>query len=481
MISTHVITYAQNATPVNEKFWASLKVYQKERDATLNVMLGRYRNPTSHWSKTARENERWAPEVMPFAVGKWVPVRKAGKLVKGEDGKRAMRFAAGRRKLCAGLEVLGDISIQPTAVRPLSTLEVFTGEGSAIFGHAKRALEVVPTGTRTPRVMWTTTSCTVPNYTDSKAGKKGKAHHVIGALVVEVDNDTGKFWARHITANWRTGEFTDLDRVYGPEGSREAPRALGITLGDYHAGREDEAVLGATERLCNLLRPRHVVLHDLLDFYSRNHHEKTLRARYRTHHLSVRQEVINATAAANRVAGWRGVGEVNIIRSNHDEHLEKWLEECKPAEDPRNAPYYFQLWAAAFDYQLAHGSFPDLFAMEAKRIGIVKKVLFLARNESLRIGKVEHGFHGDKGNGGSRGNNRAYTKFGVRVTKGHDHTPCIMDNVFSAGVTACLDHGYNLLPSTWLNAHVVQYADGKRTIVIIIDGRFGGGDATCES
>ena len=64
----------------------------------------------------------------------------------------------------------------------------------------------------------------------------------------------------------------------------------------------------------------------------------------------------------------------------------------------------------------------------------------------------------------------------MKVTKGHDHTPCIMDGVYSAGVTAQLDHGYNLLPSTWMNAHVVQYADGKRCIIIIMNGRYSGED-----
>lgn len=470
-----IITWAQNATPVNGAFFASLLHYAEINKAELLVIPGRYRNPTSQWTEKQAKNEWWDSLLDPYLMGRMAVAKdEDGVAIKSKDGKRKLRrMEPGVKKLCKGLTVHGDISIQPTAVRPLSQLEVYTAENSAVFGHPKRALEVVPTGTRTPRVMWTTTSCTVPNYTKSKAGKRGKAHHVLGALVVEVDGD--KYWCRHITADWRTGEFTDLATVYGPAGSREAPQALSLTLGDYHAGREDEAVLAATERLCTLVRPRHLVLHDVLDFYTRNHHEKSLRAKFDRHHLFVEREIDKAAEALNRVAGW-SVGKVHVVRSNHDEHLERWLEECKPHEDPRNARYYYQLWARAFDARFEKGSFPDLFAMEMRRLKVNRKVRFLTRNQSLRIGNVEGGFHGDKGNGGSRGSDLSYTKLGVRVTKGHSHTPRIIDNVFSAGVKAVLDHGYNTLPTTWMNADVLQYADGKRTVIIFVDGRFSGGD-----
>jgi len=35
-----------------------------------------------------------------------------------------------------------------------------------------------------------------------------------------------------------------------------------------------------------------------------------------------------------------------------------------------------------------------------------------------------------------------------------------------------LDMGYNRRPSTWLNAHCVLHADGRRQMIIVIKGRF---------
>lgn len=464
----YLITAAQNNTPTHAGFFAAMQSYAKANDAEIVVVPFRYRNATSKWTEKQAENDFWAEELAPYMQGRYGYMR-SGK------GARLRIFKPLRRPLGKNLTLMTDVSIQPTAHNPLSGMEVFAGASNVIFGHAKRALQVVPTGTRQPRVMWTTSACTVANYTDTKAGKRGKEHHVIGALVVEVE-DNGIFFARHVSAN-RDGSFTDLAFRYTAEGVSVAPRAASLTLGDYHSGREDEGVLGATERLVELVRPKYILVHDLFDGQARNHHEKSGRARFRARFDTVRVEVTHAVGSLNRVAGWGGGNhKVVVVRSNHDEHLERWAEEFKPNEDPVNVPYWHELRAREFAYQIEHGHFPDLFALEAERLGVSKQVRFLKRNESFRLLGVEGGFHGDFGNGGSRGNTKAYTKLGVKVTKGHDHTPAIMDGVYSVGVTAQLDHGYNKLPSTWMHAHVLLLADGKRQLLIVVDDRTHAGD-----
>lgn len=473
MSKRFIVTYAQNATPVNEKFFASLQTYMQHNNAELIVIPGRYKNPTSTFAKHDANAEWWDERLSPYILGRMVEIKKRnarGKVVT----KNVMR--PGRRRLCEGLTVLGDISVQPTASNPLSRFEVHAGESSCIVGHPKRALQVVPTSTRYPRVMWSTTACTRPNYTDSKAGKVGAVHHVIGAVVVEVEK-SGLFHVRHISANWRTGVFTDLDTTYTPSGAQPAAQAETLALGDYHDGREDRTVLKATVELFEQLRPKALVLHDFFDMHTRNHHSKDKpRVKFNNFSKQVEHEVEHAVKSLNWVAGWGdGKHQTIVVRSNHDEALERWLEEHEDRLDPINAPYYHDLWARAYALRKQQGYWSDLFPMEAARLGIEGNVRFLRRNESFLVKGVEHGFHGDKGVNGARGHNRSYNKLGVKVTKGHDHTPGILDGVYSVGVTATLDHGYNLLPSTWMNAHVVQYADGKRAVIIIQQGRYTAG------
>jgi len=446
-MKTYLVTYAQSCTKIHPKFWASVKRFESCNDAELLVIPGRYKNPTQR--NEGADDEWWDETVTPYLCGQ-------------------------RRRLCPNLVVFGDISIQPTATHPLTGFEVFVGKNSGIFGHTKRALEVVPTGNRQPRVLWSTSACTQPNYSRSKAGSKGKENHVIGAVVVEVD-DAGLYFVRHVTAA-RDGSFIDLETRYAPDGVFEAPPATSIVLGDYHAGREDEDVLAATERLVREVRPKNIVLHDLLDFDTRNHHHaKSRRERYKRRFDTVESEVEHAVAALWRVQAWHPTAKVRVVRSNHDEAFEQWLETTDITADTVNAPYYHEVWAR-MHRGYRDGRFPDAFAMEAARIGAPPGTRFLGLNEELMLGDVEHGRHGHKGVGGTRGTPRAYAKLGVKVSTGHTHVARISDGAFTAGLTAQLDHGYNDLPSGWVHAHILQYADGKRTIVIIVRGKYKGDD-----
>ena len=443
---SYIVTWAQSATRVHKVFWASLQSFVRHNQAELIVVGGRYRNPTSKAEASRSGDEVWADEVMPYLVRK-------------------------RRVLAPSLRLYADISIQPTAGRPLSGFEVFLGSMSGVFGHPKRAFEVVPTSTRQPRAMWTTGACTVRHYSDSKAGKKGSAHHVLGALVVEVDDD-GIYFARHVTAA-KDGSFTDLGDVYSPAGVSRAPRALSVTLGDIHVGMEDDAVLEASEALVRQARPKHLVLHDVLDFDARSHHRARSRDRYGRRFDQVEYEVAAAMTALNRFATW-GADQVDVVASNHHEHLRRWLDEHRSDQDPVNTPYWHRLWAACYEAYAKTGEWPDEFALEAQRLGCDKRIKFLSRGSSLKLAGVEHGQHGDSGVNGSRGSIAGLSRLGCKLTIGHSHTPGIRDGVFQVGVSGRLDMGYNSLPSTWLHAHVVLHADGKRQLVVITKGRFKG-------
>src|SRR5687767_11990082 len=59
-----------------------------------------------------------------------------------------------------------------------------------------------------------------------------------------------------------------------------------------------------------------------------------------------------------------------------------------------------------------------------------------------------------------------------RLKNCQTRSPGVLDGNFRAGVSAQIDHGYNVLPSTWVQAHVLQYGDGKRTLIVMVDGRF---------
>jgi hypothetical protein len=443
---TYIITWAQNGTPVHAGFLASCKRFCEATSGELIVVAGRYNNPTSIWTKEQEKGEWWYDHVKPY-----------------------LTFVD--RKLAPNLMLYAGHRTQPTAKRPLTSLEVFVGKHSAIIGHPKRALETIPTATRMPRLLLTTSACTVPNYTDSRAGQHGRAHHVIGAVVVEI-GPRGQYYVRHVTAI-KDGSFTDLEWVYTPKGVHRAPRAKAVSLGDLHSGREDKPALRATHSLLGRLRPENIAYHDVLDFYTRNKHNRSLKDLYGTARLLVEDEVKHAHADICGFAARYPRATHHLVRSNHDEQLDQWLDRHVPHADPANAPFYFRLWGLLFSGgPKQRKDFPDAFARVCEEWGLPKNVHFLRKNERLRIGSVEYSFHGHQGAKGARAGKYTYANLGCKTVTGHTHSPSIRDGNFTAGVTAQLDHGYNDLPTDWLHAHVVHYADDKRTLITIIDGRY---------
>lgn len=447
----YVVTYAQNATPVDDNFLASLLVYCKARGGELVVIPGRYRNPTSRWTQHNESDEWWDPRIAPYVY-------------------------RGQLEIAPTLIAYGNVPIQPTAVTPLSGLEACCGAASAIFGHPKIQLTTIPgEDTDSARVMTTTGAVTVPNYTDSKAGWKGDLHHVTGACVVEVDGDD--WHLRQINAD-ASGAFYDLDRHYSPDGVEAAPPALGLVLGDVHVAQVDpdvvEATLRAPDSMAATLRPRQVVYHDLLDFRARNHHEiKNPDGRYQRAvgdlPDSVEAEVLEAIAFLDATPD--GCDPI-VVPSNHDEAFDRWLREADPNVDPVNARFYHDTRASVLGEYDRTGVWPSALALVYRLRG-GGRARFIDRSEPFKIAGIACNFHGDKGPGGSRGTIAGYAKLGVKTIIGHGHGPGIRDGCTQVGVSGQLNMGYNAgAPSSWAHAHCVIYANGKRSLIFIKRGRW---------
>lgn len=439
----YVVTWAQNATPVHTSFFETLKVYCKENKAELIVIPGRYKNPTSIWSREQQSDERWEKELHPYLISK-------------------------RVQLTEDLVIYSDISIQPTAIRPLSGMEVFTGKASAIFGHPKIQLLTVATNSRRPKLMTTTGSCTIPNYTYSKAGSKAAAHHVYGATVIEMGK-TG-FHARQINANKKTGNFIDLDWEYTPKGRKKAPPAEALVLGDVHANNVEEKALKASFEMIKALNCKKAIYHDLLDFDARNHHSiDDFRDRYERvfspeptadiveEELKHTIKVLEATPKCALPV---------VIQSNHDEAFDKWLDTANPKTDPVNALLYHKMWVTKLEEFNKKGKWKTAFDLYYK-ISDGKRAKFIDREENFTIKGIECGYHGDKGTNGTRGTPHSYAKLGVKTIVGHRHTPSILDGCYTVGVIGKLNQGYNDIPSSWAHANCVIYANGKRSLIFI--------------
>jgi len=446
----YLITAAQNATPVHREFLAALEVAAMHLGAELVVVPLRYRNPTSRWSAAQESDEWWAPEVEPFLFNQ-------------------------RKKLHAHLVLAADVKTVPTASSPLSGFESLTGAESCIIGHPRMQFRAVPVPTgRMPKILSTTGVCTRANYTDSKAGKIGEFHHHLGAVLVELDGK--RFHLRQINADRRTGSFIDLDKAYSPEGVADAPPALALVMGDTHVRVADPEVDAATfgpGGIVETLQPEVLVWHDLIDGETANPHDAgdpfIAEAKRRAGRSDIRAEIAEAAAfVRERAKGRRAV----IVDSNHHAFLARWVVATDWRRDLRNAEFYLetaQLMLRSARMAPGGATYDDPFSHWMRELG-AGHVRCLEADESYQVAGIELGMHGHRGPSGARGSLRNLSRLGAKVITGHSHTPGIEAGHYQVGTSSYRRLAYQRGPSRALNTHCVIYANGRRSLITIVDG-----------
>lgn len=453
--TTLLITAAQNATPVHPGFVRAIQALLNERGGELIVVPVRYKNPTSRWTASQANEEVWAPELGPFLCNE-------------------------RKRLNKNLILLGDVKTQPTAIQPLSGYEALTQGESGILAHTKLALRTIPTPqNKYPKLMTTTGAITLPNYTDSKAGKLGEFHHTLGACLVELKGR--RFHLRQINYDLKSDSFTDLTRTYHGDGTvTDADAPLALVMGDTHVDSIDADVFDATfgdNGIISALKPRALVWHDLMDGYSVNpHHYGNVfvsMAKAQNARADVRAELERAVRFV--IAHTPEATESFVVPSNHNDFLTRWIM----STNPHTAPGNFEFWCETA-LAMARGTkldergttTPEPFAYWGRKLAEGMPVKFLSRDESLNLGGVELGMHGDQGPNGARGSIKNLRRIGVKTIIGHTHSPGIDEGCYQVGTSTARKLEYTSGPSGWLNTHAVVYANGKRCLIHIIEGEW---------
>ncbi len=116
-------------------------------------------------------------------------------------------------------------------------------------------------------------------------------------------------------------------------------------------------------------------------------------------------------------------------------------------------------------------SYPDPFTLLIQRRNN-ERVVALCRDDSYRIAGIEVGMHGDIGPNGARGSRKNLRRVGVKSVIGHSHAPGIDEGCYQVGTSTLLRLEYNHGPSGWLNADCLILENGKRQIIIYIDGKY---------
>lgn len=442
-----LVTWAQNNTPVHKGLLTNMEAYAKEINAEILVIAGRYRNPTSMWSNEQESEEFWAKEVEKY-------------------------LDANRHDIHSYVSILSDIKIQPTAVNPMTGLQALSGVNSCVFGSPKVQMEMIPVleGNK-PKMMLTTGAITKKNYTDSKAGKTGEFHHTFGFAIIEIkDDDT--FYVRQITADDKTGDFNDLCYNVKKGEVSVNTKLAGIVLGDIHYGIHDQEVLDSTLKMMDNLVPDHVVLHDVFDGFSINHHEmKDPFIQYGKERAGTNDLAAEVENMLKGLKSFEKFKNVVIVRSNHDDFLDRWLknEDWKKQPTYKNSRLYMKMSDLLLEqYETNPYDIQGVIPTIIKEV--FPKFITLGRSSSYRVKEWELGQHGDLGSSGSRGSLLNFRKLNTKIIVGHYHSPGRKDGAIAVGTSTKLRVGYNRGASAWLQSHVIIHNDGRAQHINFIKG-----------
>ena len=434
---TFLITWAQNGTPVHKNFFKNLVAYSDNLNAGFHVIAGRYKNPTSVF--TDKDKDTWVDEVIPY-------------------------LDANRHHVHEHLEILSDIKISPTASMPLSGLNGVSGLESCILGHPRMHLKSLPVLPNYPKkLLMTTGSCTVGNYTDSKVGKKGLFNHCLGAVIVELDGE--HFHVRQITAD-KNGNFYDLyhrlkDGVV--EGNKDGCEVA--VLGDLHIRQMDKEAERVSFELLEILKPKYTVVHDIFDGQSISHHTK----KYPFELLELEERGLDKVEdEIKEMFEWiekRRKYNLVIPAANHNDWLDQWLNNTDWRKEGNKKAY--------------------LKYANVKANGLAKKgliaylidnkfddVITLDYNGSFRVLNYELALHYDKGANGSRGSATQFKNLNTRSVGGHGHSAFRYDGSFAVGTLTLMDMGYNKGLSSWTKTNVLIYSDGNAQHVHKVNNKF---------
>ena len=426
-----IVSCAQNATPINSAVWATMMKYKDFLSAEVLIIPIRYKNVTS--VHTEYKQDWWDERVVPYLDLK-------------------------RRTVSENLVVLSDLYIQPTSAFPLNGLSDFGDGASCIIGHPKmhlRAYSVLEGQHR--KNFYTTGAVTIKNYTESIRGAIGEAHHQLGFALVEI-SPNGSHHVRQVEVS-QDGEMNDLIYSFSPMNSTPTKSVVeNYIVGDCHIGIHDKNKMKAMQITLDLLKPKRIILHDLFDGASVNPHTTS---DYVLRYIEAREYKNDLEAEIQMTLDFiydlkqaNIDSEIYVVRSNHDDFLNRYMNTNDWRKDLINAKIYSELLTLALNGCAPNGLIPYLIEQEGYATP-------LGRDVSFKPTKHELANHGDLGANGSRGNIKQYADNGQHIIIGHGHTIWRLNKALMVGTSTIYRPNYVKGLSNWRQADVIEFGNGS--------------------
>lgn len=443
-----IITTAVTGCELDGKMHKSLKMYCKKNNAALLILIAS--DPASNLDRGS--------------LGR-VDKRLTSEAIVLEDSELNSNI------------FLSTIKLSAKHIDPIAGLgRIGQREGSFVYASPKQRLKSSPVSNiKLPHFLMTTGAITVPDYTSANYMSNRTAYiahydHVMGGVIVEI-GDSDEYHFRQFQCD-QAGKFIDLGIEYSGTGTKKI-RPEAFVLGDWHSGSTCPMSKLVWDDICRTLKPKKLIMHDLFDGKSINHHEAnnidSKAKRAESGQLNLREELNLVARDLEYLTSLSD--EVVIVKSNHDEFLDRFLQKG----DFKNDPYNYKTFLELALHYVNTSEDPLKYGVEKMgniNLKCMSKIRWLKRDEDLRLADIQLGAHGDKGANGARGGLQSMEfAYGNSVT-GHSHSPEVLRGAWQVGTSSHLKLGYNVGPSSWLNSSCLVYPNGQRQLINAIKGKY---------
>lgn len=372
---------------------------------------------------------------------------------------------------------LCSIQVSAKQIKPISGLSrLGHREGSYVFAAPKQFLEYIPSGNSREKnySIMTPGSCTLPSYySETYVSKRlsyiAESDHCVGAIIVEVE-DEKHFHFRQVQAA-ADGSFTDMSVVYAENDIIYKVSDASLVLGDLHGAYVDVNAFQATLKgiASKNIKIENVFVHDLFDGRSISHHVVNIGDKARLSASAsddLELELIATASLLHTIQRTLNPEKIYIVKSNHDEVLDRYLSEARYIYDPKN--HYLALRIAVAPFE---GLDPLKHALSLVDPNLKENWIFLKRGESVKIADFECGSHGDLGMNGGRGSMQTFENVYGSCVIGHNHSAAIHRKVFRVGTLSGMNMGYNRGPSSWTHTSALVYPSGQCQLINVINSK----------
>lgn len=375
--------------------------------------------------------------------------------------------------------------INPKVANPITGLRTLAPKlKNAVIASPKQRLESFPSPKdHLPYLVASTGAVTespiYENFMLTKQELIAEHDHQLGAIIIEPDGEC--FHMRHVISKdggYSVRDFDGTANKYTSEAVSSA-KLLGMVPGDWHSGYTDVEVATVLMDVAEKNDIDEVVLHDTDDGHSTNPHEKhqnmTLTQKALSGMLSVECEIVGV---AHDLLEWEKiVKRVSVVRSNHDEFLDREIENGKYTSHPFSAGPLTIIAGALTEHVYATGSIPyalpiaiEKIANNIYKVPKLQKTVFLERDVAYYIAGVDVSHHGDKLING-RPTNLANIAASIPLSvTGHNHAPGLFRGAYRVGTSSVLDLNYNKGLGSWLHTFALIFDDGSIQLINIING-----------